>query len=183
MPDAERHANPFAPPAANLEEVGVGPEDQFVLRYELGRFLFAAWQVQHVFLRPTVHLGCIAFAALVALGGEDTSARVGVFLVGYVIFTSLLCASVFLAACIGRNPRLFTQHVVTLQPEGLAVETHFGKSLHYWRGIERVRSGVFFVAIYVHASAVQLVASSAFVTPSQQEQFVALVRSRSSGHG
>lgn len=183
MQDAERQANPFAPPSANLEGGGIGPEDAFVLRYELGRFLVAAWQVQHVFLRPTVHLLVIGFAALVALGVEDTSARMGVFLLGYLIFTGLLCASVFLGACLGRNPRLYTRHVVSLQPEGLLVETPFGKSLHYWRGIERVRSGVFFVAIYVHANAVQLVASSAFVTPSQQQQFVARLRSRCSGQG
>jgi hypothetical protein len=171
-------ANPFAPPRADLEGHAGDPPD---VRYTLGRLMYASWQVQQAVLRPTLQLACAGLAALVMTGAPDPAPRLLFFLFCHVLLLCACCVATFLLALVSAHSSLFTPCAVSVRPEGLVVESRYGRAIHYWAGVRRVRSMLGVVAVHLGAGGVLPVPKAAFPDARVEARFVAVLRARRLG--
>ncbi|AVP97292.1 hypothetical protein C7S18_08850 [Ahniella affigens] len=170
--------NPFSPPSANLESDGLTVDGEMSLHYRLTALDHLRFNLLHVYTRlfpqAVMLTGSAIFASSFSGGAPKLLVFVGAYAVNSLIQLLVLGLMVFSA----RNRRLLTDYQTALTGAGLVVSTPFVRSLYYWTGVERVRSGLGITAVYVNSNAAQIIPKRAFAGDAQQAKFLSIIAER-----
>ena len=93
------------------------------------------------------------------------------FLIFFVGLWVLVLALGALITLVSRNPGFFTQHSLTISPEGFVEETSINRTEHKWDGVLKVVRQPNYLLIYIASNQAHVIPRRAFQTQTEWESF------------
>ena len=145
------------------------------IEYELKYWDYLLFNVLHQLYSATVQITYLGFSVLsfyLSYSYQSACAAAIYGLLTYLVMWAVQLPFNVIYLYFGKNKSLLTRHIVEIQDEAFYDETRFGRSYHYWAGIEKVVSRPGFIAVYLNANAAHIIPARAFSSPAQRQSFL-----------
>jgi YcxB-like protein len=135
----------------------------------------------HQFLAPATNGFFVLFAALVFVMEHRRQTATISLRTAIIVYVLMWLAQILYVSVLSltrRRDPLLSEHVMTLQDDGVLDATEFGKWHIFWRGIQKVALRPGFVAIYIGSGLAFLIPKRAFASHEVETTFITIVKAR-----
>lgn len=135
----------------------------------------------HQFLTPVTNGFFVLVATLIFVTEHRRQTAAPSLITAIVVYVLMWLIQILYVSVLSltrRHDPLLSDHVMTLQDDGVIDATEFGIWHVYWRGIQKVALRPGFVAIYIGSGLAFLVPKRAFASHEAETTFITAVKTR-----